>query len=380
MEQRAGPEISAPLNELAQRVIPYAKALVLEYGIRLMKVGPDRWEYLAKGSTPTTSLSELTGRLGLKAVKVTIGGATYDHDFLLPTAGNRPVLEMQIQDLSDSVGRVDIAVRQHIMNLAYIAEATTYHCNQLVERYLDALDIVTRDRKSLSEDFISSGPVAHYFEFEALVTAVVRAYDTARFPLWRAYGTGGYTPNSFERVVKCLPPLGSMAALCERAVITYQEAKRYRDCIQHYAHFGARLPFARIQLRQGLVWSVLALLPDNPEVKSYEKFKYDGQIDALSCGWRLTNRLLEDLEAVVAALPRGSWVGDSSPALRGCRLLEAQGGEGNALFIRDWERRGRSAVFFSATSVSPLTGPDAKTRRRRQVRTARSAMRDQPGT
>ena len=109
-------------------------------------------------------------------------------------------------------------------------------------------------------------------------------------------------PRNFERTVNCIwpsePPLAVATALS-----TYLEAKEYRDCIQHNAHFGARLPFTRIQLRQETAWSVIALLPDNPEVKSYGKFSYDRNIDALSYRWTLTNRLLEDLSALIQALP-----------------------------------------------------------------------------
>ena len=71
----------------------------------------------------------------------------------------------------------DARFAQDVRNLAYIADATSYHCNQLIERYLDALDFNSRYvPRNCSEDFISSGH-AHYFEFEALVTTVVRAME-----------------------------------------------------------------------------------------------------------------------------------------------------------------------------------------------------------
>lgn len=83
-DDAAGPEIPAPLDEPAERVVPFAKTLVLEHGIQLKNVGPDAWQYLAKGSKPTVSLSNITRGLGLSIVKVIIKGASRDHHFLLP--------------------------------------------------------------------------------------------------------------------------------------------------------------------------------------------------------------------------------------------------------------------------------------------------------
>jgi hypothetical protein len=232
------------------------------------------------------------------------------HDFLAPVTPGQPVLELQVQQLAhDLLISVETRFVAHVRNLAYIAEATTYHCSQLAAQYLTVLDTVTEGGRNLelfSEDFIFSGATSPYFEFDALITAAVRAYDTARFPLWAAYGHRGSPPTNFERVVARVNAPTPLTATLADAVEVYNRAKKYRDCLQHYAQFGARLPFSRIQLLKGQVWSAVVLLPDNPEAKSYDKFLYAKQIDALSYGWQVTDGVVGHLTGVVRALPRKS--------------------------------------------------------------------------
>ena len=307
-ERGPGPEIPAPLDEPANQVIPYANALVLERGIQLERIGRDAWQYLAKGTKSTASLCDITTALGLKVVKVTVKGASRDHHFLLPTTLERLVFRIQVRNLGESIGRIDPAFAHHVPRLTYIAAAAEYHCAQLVDRYVDVLDFITLGGQRLlqmSEDFNLHAPTGApvYFEFEALVTALIRGYDAARYPLWSAYGAGGSTPKNFRRVVERLSVPKSLEAVLEKAISRYDEIKKYRDCIQHYVDLGSRQSAGRIQLRQGLAWSVFAVLPDNPEARSSEKFRYTDQVDALSYGWSLTDMLLRDLTTVIDALP-----------------------------------------------------------------------------
>jgi hypothetical protein len=235
---------------------------------------------------------------------------TVEDHFLFPTKLGYPALEMQIQVIEQELLRsIDPSYAQQVMNVAYIAGAVTYHCNQLVTQYEAILNSVTDNGSRLdlfSDDFVYSRFVSPYYEFEALVTAVVRAYNTIRFPLWSAFGTSGTAPNNFERVVKVIDLPQQVGHTFEEAVLHCEKAKMYRDCIQHYAHFGARLPFTRVQLLNGIAWSVLALLPDNPEDKSYNSFLYEKQIDALTYGWELTNDLLYYLTVIIESLPARS--------------------------------------------------------------------------
>ncbi len=302
-----GPEIPAPLGEPAQRLLPYAKAVVLERGVYLKKIYYDLWQFRGKGSEPVARLSEILGQLDLAVVRVTFESrSSQSRHFLAPRTAGRLVLEMQVQALRNGPLFVDNEFARSVRNIAYIAEASVYHCQQLVGQYLEVLDTNTHHGQKLdlfSDDFISTGAVSPYFEVEALITTVVRAYNTIRFPLWSAFGTGGTPPSNFERVAEKLRVPDALHAVLPPAVETYKETKEYRDCIQHYAHFGARLPFARVQLRNGLAWSVLALLPDNPETKAYDKFAYTKQIDAMSYGWSITERLLNDLTVLISAFP-----------------------------------------------------------------------------
>ena len=306
-----GPLIRAPLHQPAASLPSFAQRLVLERGVILERAGVDHWHFRSKGAIATADLSTLISELGLRIVRIGFEVAPLLlRDFLAPVTPGQTVLELQVQRLAqDLLLSVETPFVAHVTHLAYIAEATTYHCGQLAAQYLTVLDTVTDGGRKLelfSEDFILSGATSPYFEFEALITAAVRAYDTARFPLWAAYGHGGSPPTNFERVVERVSAPTPLTAILADAVEVYNRAKEYRDCIQHYAHFGARLPFSRIQLLKGKVWSAVALLPDNPKTKSYARFLYANQIDALSYGWQVTDGVIGHLTAVVQALPRKS--------------------------------------------------------------------------
>jgi len=172
--------------------------------------------------------------------------------------------------------------------------------------YVEVVAAVTRHLPVFSEDFVFSGQVEPYFEFEALVTAAVRTFDTLRFPLWKAFGGCGSTPNSFARVLDRITLPSELADLGRRSHALFLEAKEYCHCIQHYAHFGARLPFARVTLLPADLWSMSAKIPDNPSAKAYDLFTFDRDLDALSFGWEFASGTINALDQVVRALPMRS--------------------------------------------------------------------------
>ena len=300
-----GPHIPAPLDQASSSLWDYAASLVVERGIELKRSG-DTWQYWSKGDMKSAPLDYFTRKLGLSVVRMTIKTTDgLDCHFTPAATQHRPVLEMQVQSLQQAVISVDLQYRRDVLHMSYIAEATTYHCRQLIAQYRAALNLATLGGSNLnpfSDDFALSGAVTPYFELEALVTAAVRSFDTARFAIWKAFGTESSTPNNFERTVTLCKLPNTLQSTFHHALATYKRAKGYRDCIQHYAHFGARLPFVRIQLLDNAVWSALAMLPDNPEVRSYDRFVYDGRLDALSYGWHLADSVAMYLNEIVSAL------------------------------------------------------------------------------
>ena len=72
-----------------------------------------------------------------------------------------------------------------------------------------------------------------------------------------------------------------------------KKAKEYRDCIEHNAPLSqAGMTQATLEWVADGVLSVQIVLPDNPQEKSWKKFRYDSKMDALTWGWELTNELV----------------------------------------------------------------------------------------
>jgi hypothetical protein len=308
IEELAGPDISLAAGgdaTLADARI----AVSLERGVMLTRVGVDEWQYWSGGSPSAGTLTATLALLGLRVIRTRLRiNPSYIGEFVVPLTPGAPMLEYQVQQLGQyQVMTVDPRFATQVLHVAYINEATVHHCSRLVSEYVDVLKRVTRNGKDLtlvSKDFIYSGAVSPYFEFDALITAAVRAYDTLRFPLWTAFGPRGSVPSNFQHVAENIVVPGNLAVLINQAVDAYQQIKRYRDCIQHYAHFGARLPFARVQLHRDAAWSVLALLPDNPEAKSYNRFSFQQRIDALTYGWTVADLTVRHATDIISALPR----------------------------------------------------------------------------
>lgn len=306
--------IPAPLEEPAPSIIAYATELVLQRGVILRRVLgkepgyfachlPDRWTLFGPAPRHEYRLAEAVQLLQLQPVLLTLQDAHWrDRHFLLPAALG-PVVEIQVQHLAQSAFSLVPKLSPYARNVAYICEAVAYHCRRLATLYHDLVYFVGDSLPPTgSDDFNLLGAVEPYFEAEALITTIVRAFDTLRFLLWAAYGRRCSSPANFERVVNSvvLPDVLSGSTLDTLRV--YKQIKDYRDCIQHYAHFGARLPFARIQVLSDCAMSVWARLPDNPEVKAYGKFDYTGNLDALDFGWRASTAVLEYAVTVVGYL------------------------------------------------------------------------------
>ena len=59
---------------------------------------------------------------------------------------------------------------------------------------------------------------------------------------------------------------------------------------------------ARATALSGIIWSTRMLIPDNPEVRSKVKFRFDNNIDALSFAWDSTIEVVTLVNNIVGAL------------------------------------------------------------------------------
>jgi hypothetical protein len=185
----------------------------------------------------------------------------------------------------------------HAINFRHNVGSVLYHCQRLAEVYA-----------YIRRDFINTGiqPQAEkisfspyfetpYFDFEALVTAAVRFYETMRFLLWNTFEHTGSTPRSLEGALEHSHqiPRDLINYLGESKARIADKAKSYRDCIAHNFPAFRGGPNVTMERVQNGSWLIVALIPDNPECKSQKRFAYDLGVDALQFGWQLTNEIAE---------------------------------------------------------------------------------------
>ena len=257
---------------------------MLERGVPLHKGDTGEWHFsnshLSIGmASPAVAMTELK----LRPVVASLLWKPKRVDSLLPATGGR-LLDIYPTELMKTASR----------SLIYMMQSSLYHCLALARWYSDectrhGLWLLSFPAKIDKQVFVPSDP---YYEFEALVTAIVRGYDTLRYALWKKWGGGGSIPSSYGRVVDAMVgcPREVAVRLQSSRDGAYSRAKEYRDCIQHYVDVGSS-SWAMMELLRESVWSVIVRVPDNPEARSSNRWVFSGNHDALTLGWELCTEL-----------------------------------------------------------------------------------------
>jgi len=194
-----------------------------------------------------------------------------------------------------------------VYHLAYLLGAVSYHCRRLAElyaqiavRYCEITQIPGYDDTS---DFATfGGQTEPYYEFEALVGAAKRSYDSVRYILWQRFGPGkGSTPRSLEMLLKTRTKIPK--PLHEQLTTSWQTfgvpLTRYRDCIHHYVPVDFGLASASMRRHPSGAWTTTVRIPDNPEARSKSRFTFALGRDALTYAWELAEEVLGVAIAVV---------------------------------------------------------------------------------
>ena len=203
---------------------------------------------------------------------------------------------------------IKVSLLWPIMNTRYIAGALVYHCQELSLLYHDICDTAFRIHQVIpckERSFLLQGQSEAYYEFDALITAARRTYDSLRYVLWNVFGSNrGSVPRNFLKTLELSDKIPE--ALRDRLFLSWSDHGKkltdYRDCIQHYVNVSFGIESALLRQVDGSTWSVHLRIPDNPEVKSQQKFEYNYNLDALTYGWELTNELISISLKVLAAI------------------------------------------------------------------------------
>lgn len=201
---------------------------------------------------------------------------------------------------------------QQVRNINYMLVAVSYHCIELCKAYRDTCESFARLAGALLPDedrvVTHQGSADAYFEFDALVTAVRRAYDSLRYLMWKHFGPGsGSVPSSFPKTLDRCSALPQ--ALRQRLAASWtswgEPVTAYRDCIQHYCPVDLGTTVMWMEKTDSGAWSTSARIPDNPSSRSRAKFTYAEKLDALTFGWESANEVLDIatlvMECAVAA-------------------------------------------------------------------------------
>jgi hypothetical protein len=182
----------------------------------------------------------------------------------------------------------------HAFSLDYLSNALAYHLEALARNYESARDrfqeVSLIPGAELSDEVNFSYQPEPYFEFDAVITAARRAYDSCRYLLWRIWGPAkSSVPSSFSRTIPLCRKLDP--AVRDNLISSWDRYGRrltdYRDCIQHYVpvDFGLATMFMKQVIPR--VWSASARIPDNPEARSKPAFRFTRHLDALSFAWEV---------------------------------------------------------------------------------------------
>ncbi len=292
---------------------PKIVRVVFERGVEV-RLGPDRKWHCQSTKAPAQAVFDIRAHVknsyGFRPILITervpsFGNQQSDMTSLLLPDGRRyDLIETQLYQRSMSVHRI----RREAINVSYMLQAIGYHCRQLAESY----STICREfsRFPLSEDegdrALFGNQTEPYHEFDALVTAVRRTYESLRYIIWKVFSGTGSTPSSFPKTIQACTRLPSdlRACLDQSWAQVGNRAKDYRDCLQHYVPLAPGMSSVHMQRLPGGVWYVSAFLPDNPEAQSGQSFRYDGQIDACTYGWGLVSEVISVVTMVVEAVQR----------------------------------------------------------------------------
>lgn len=265
--------------------------VVFERGVAFRRA--DNSEWLCESSTKYLSVSPADFRMqyGLRPIIAKMRGAS-GFSLVFPACTGR-FLNVQVSELHQLIAKNAANYFQITRSLMFLLDAVIYHTERLAAHYVDTVAAHRQSPPHTDWDWAMATSNEAFFEFDALVTAVIRALDSTRNLVWRAYGQNGSVPSSLRRTVNCCERLPN--SVKERVENVWDNrlthAKEYRDCIQHYVAVGAG-SWAKLTYIDDLFWTMSVRIPDNPEAKAATKFTYDRDLEAMTYAWELTTDLI----------------------------------------------------------------------------------------
>jgi len=286
---------------------------VYERGIEL-RLDSGRWTISSAPSATRATFSSLQAAAAvspLRPILVTDKRDCGENLTLLLRCDGVKYFDIHVSDLVNR--RLTAQLLYPVYHLAYLLGAISYHCQKLAEWYAQIAFRFCEIRQTpglrdAGDVGIFSYQTEPYYEFDSLVGAARRSYDSARYVLWQRFGSrNSPTPGSLKRLLK--GPSNIPEILHERLTTSWQNFGEmltdYRDCIHHYVPVDFGMASAVMRRHPLGAWTTTIRIPDNPEVRSKKQFTFELGRDALTFAWELADEVLAIATAVVdAAVPR----------------------------------------------------------------------------
>jgi hypothetical protein len=268
-----------------------ADRVVFERGVSLRRVDGIEWCCEAAVHRLSLSPADINVQYGLRPIIANLKSPC-DGTLVFPPFAGR-LLNVQVSLLHELIAKNAANYFQITRSLMFLLDALIYHSERLALHYVDTVADHIRFPHHSERDWAMAAGNEAFFEFDALVTAAIRALDSTRNLIWRAYGQNGSVPSSLRRTIKSCQRLPD--SVKERVSHIWDNrlthAKEYRDCIQHYVAVGSS-SWAKLTRIDDLIWTLSLRIPDNPEVKAATKFTYDRGLDAMTYAWELVTDVI----------------------------------------------------------------------------------------
>ena len=278
-----------------------AERIYFEHGVVLLRVDESNWQCESAVRQYSTSPNEIIHQFRLRPILAKYRTTPdFPYSMVFPSHTGK-ALNVQLSELQQLIYKEkNSAYFIATQSLFFLLTAAIYHCERIAEQYAASLAQMIKFPNPKNADRIVTACYEGFFEFDALVTGVIRAVDSTRYIIWREYGAKGSVPSSFCRTIdNCINLPDTLKQLSESLWDKrLAHAKEYRDCIQHYVAVGSS-SWAMMTRVGELIWTLLLRIPDNPEAKSAKKFTYKLDLDAMTYAWELIGDLFTLTNCVI---------------------------------------------------------------------------------
>jgi hypothetical protein len=289
--------------------------VIFEKGITLQRLGRF-WKCLNSSKPLSLKPTEIETKFEFRPVmKKYLSSSTKNEIYVLLSAKRRQSLTNTMSKISNGLRGVQFYPFEP-MRIGYSLRDVAYHCLRLAQNYSDLC--IKSIKHNLYSQVQGKSLIAIlewvepcYFEVEACLTSLIRAYELIRYPISNKVCLSKSTPKSYDSLLKQIRNKQSISSpeyFVENIVLSsereFNMLKSYRDCLQHYTFLSAPISQGILLNLEFDVRACHLYLPDNPDCRSFNNFRYKHSVDSLTFCWEATTYLVTFINKLTSYLWR----------------------------------------------------------------------------